>query len=63
MNKVRQKIEQKLYDWAMKSPIRKWSLSLTGWKWWMWQLAVGMFFFCIVETLLNKLGMTMLPWK
>ena len=63
MNKLIQKIEQKLYDWAMKSSVRKWSLSLTGWKWWMWQLAVGMFFFCIVETLLNKLGMTMLPWK
>ena len=56
MNKLRQKIEQKLYEWAMKSPVRKWSLSLTGWKWWAWQLVVGMFFFCIVETLLNKMA-------
>jgi|TARA_B100000900_G_scaffold411390_1_gene430987 hypothetical protein len=52
-----------LYEWAMKSPIRKWSLGLTGWKWWMWQVGVGMLFFCILETLLNKIGMTMLPWK
>ena len=57
------KLKEKLYGYAMKSPIRKWSLGLTGWKWWMWQVGVGMLFFCIVETLLNKIGMTMLPWK
>ena len=57
------KLKEKLYGYAMKSSLRKWSLGLTGWKWWMWQVGVGMLFFCIVETLLNRLGMTMLPWK
>ena len=51
------------YDKAHNSKLAQWSRSLTGWKWWAWQIVVGMFFFCIVETLLNKLGMTMLPWK
>ena len=63
MNKLRQKIEQKLYEWAMKSPVRNWSLSLTGWKWWAWQIVVGLFCFSIAELLLNKLGMTIIPWK
>jgi|TARA_Y100000361_G_scaffold127610_1_gene122089 hypothetical protein len=57
------KIKEKLYGWAMKSPLRKWSLGLDGWKWWMWQVGVGLLFFCIVETLLNQIGMTIVPWK
>tara|TARA_B100000900_G_scaffold354610_1_gene323416 strand:+ start:306 stop:485 length:180 start_codon:yes stop_codon:yes gene_type:complete len=57
------KIKEKLYTWAMESPLRKWSLSLTGWRWWMWQIAVGMLVFCIVENLLNQIGMTIVPWK
>lgn len=57
------KIKQKLYEWAMKSPLRKWALSLTGWKWWVWQLVVGGIFFTLVEIMLNQIGMTMLPWK
>ena len=63
MNKLRQKIEQKLYEWAMKSPVRKWSLSLTGWKWWFYQIVVCGIIFLILEFLLNKIGMTMLPWR
>ena len=56
------KLKQKLYDWAMKSPLREWMLSLTGWKYWVWQLGVGIIVFAIVEYLLNIIGMTMLPW-
>ena len=52
-----------LYEWAMKSPIRKWALSLTGWKWWFYQIVVCGIVFLIIEWLLNQIGMTMLPWK
>ena len=57
------RLKQYLYSKAMQSPIRKWALSLTGWKWWFWQLVVGGIFFTIVEILLNQIGMTILPWK
>ena len=57
------KIKIYLYNIAMKSPLRKWALSLTGWKWWVWQLAVGGIIFMILELLLNSIGLTMLPWK
>ena len=52
-----------LYNLAKKSPIRKWALSLTGWKWLAWQLVVGGIFFIILEIILNLIGMTMIPWK
>ena len=52
-----------LYEWAMKSPLRKWALSLTGWKWWFYQIVVCGIIFLIIEWLLNQIGMTMLPWK
>ena len=52
-----------LYEWAMKSPLRKWALSLTGWKWWFYQIVVCGIVFLFIEWLLNKIGMTMLPWK
>ncbi len=58
-----EKLKQYLYNLAMQSPIRKWALSLTGWKWWVWQLIVGGVFFIIVEYLLNQIGMTIIPWK
>ena len=57
------KIKEGLYKKAMQSPIRKWALSLTGWKWWVWQLGVGGVFFIAVEMLLNLMGMTIIPWK
>ena len=56
-------IKQKLYNWAMKSPLRKWALGLTGWKYWVWQLGVGGIFFVVIEWLLNMIGMTILPWR
>ena len=57
------KIKTYLYNIAMKSPLRKWALSLTGWKWRVWQLVVGGVFFFIIELLLNLIGMTIIPWK
>lgn len=57
------KLKNYLYNIAKKSVIRKWALSLTGWKWWVWQLVVGGIFFTLVEIMLNQIGMTMLPWK
>ena len=51
-----------LYNLAKKSPIRKWALSLTGWKWLAWQLIIGGIFFTIVELILNQIGMTIIPF-
>jgi len=58
-----ERLKSYLYNIAMKSPLRKWALSLTGWKWWIWQLVVGGIFFFIIELLLNLIGMTIIPWK
>ena len=52
-----------LFEWAKKSPLRKWALSLTGWKWWFYQIVVCGIVFLFMEWLLNKIGMTILPWK
>ena len=57
------KIKTYLYNIAMKSPLRKWALSLTGWKWWAWQLVVDGIVFAVLEWLLNLIGLTMLPWR
>ena len=51
-----------LCNLAKKSPIRKWALSLTGWKWLAWQLVVGGIFFTIVELILNQIVMTIIPF-
>ena len=58
-----ERIKKYLYNITMKSSLRKWALSLTGWKWWAWQLVVGGMFFIIIEYLLNQIGMTIIPWK
>ena len=57
------KLKTYLYNIAMKSPLRKWALSLTGWKWWFWQLVVGSIVFILLECLLNLIGLSMLPWR
>ena len=57
------KFKERLYRYAKKSSLRKWALGLDGWKYWVWQLGVGLVFFTIIEIILNKIGMTMLPWK
>ena len=51
------------YDKAKNSKVRKWADSLTGWKWWVWQLGVGGLAVVVIELVLNQLGMTMLPWR
>ena len=57
------KLKEYLYNMAKQSPIRKWALSLTGWRYWFWQLVVGGVFFIWVELLLNLIAMTIIPWK
>ena len=57
------RLENYLYNVAMKSPLRKWALSLTGWKWLTWQLVVGGIVLVILEWLLNLIGLTMLPFS
>ena len=57
------KLKDYLYNIAMKSPLRKWALELTGWKWWFYQIVVCGIMFVILECLLNLIGMTMLPWR
>lgn len=52
-----------LYDKARKSSLREWALGLEGWKWWAWQIVGGLIGVVIIEFLLNKVGMTMLPWR
>ncbi len=51
------------YDKARNSKFRKWVDSLTGWKWWVWQIVGGLVFVVVVEFLLNLLGLSMLPWR
>ncbi len=63
MDSNMKKLKENLYKKAMSSPLRKWALGLTGWKWWLWQLGVGGIVFIILEILLNLIGMTMLPWS
>ena len=57
------KLKNYLYSIAMKSSLRKWALGLTGWKFWAWQIVGGIIFVVIVEFILNKIGMTILPWR
>ena len=57
------RIKKYLYNLALQSTIRKWALSLTGWKWWFYQIVVCGIIFAILEYLINFLGLTMLPWK
>ena len=52
-----------LYDKARNAKTRQWVDSLEGWKWWPWQIVGGLIFVIIIEFLLNKVGMTMLPWR
>ena len=56
-------MKSELYEWAMTSPLRKWALSLEGWKWWFYQIVVCGIIFAVVEYILNQIGMTLLPWK
>ena len=55
--------ESGLYDKVRNSKTRQWADSLTGWKWWLYQIGGGLLFFIVVELLLNLIGMTILPWR
>ena len=55
--------ESGLYYKARNSKTRQWADSLTGWKWWLYQIVGGIIFVIIIEYLLNLVGMTMLPWR
>ena len=52
-----------VYELAKKTKFRKWQEGLTGWKFWAWQIVGGITFVVIMEFILNKIGMTMLPWR
>ncbi len=52
-----------VYEKAHQSKTAKWSRSLTGWKWWAYQIGVGLVFVVVAEFLLNLIGMSMLPWR
>ena len=60
---VKKFTNKSIYEWAKKSKFRKWQEGLTGWKFWAWQIIGGLTFVIIMEFILNKIGMTMLPWK
>jgi len=51
-----------VYEWARRSRFYRWQTTLTGWKYWAWQIIGGVTFVACMEFLLNKVGMTMLPW-
>ena len=59
------KINEKLgvYKWTRNTKFYKWQEGLTGWKFWAWQIIGGLLFVVLMEFLLNKVGLTMLPWK
>jgi len=51
------------YEKAHNSKLANWSRSLTGWKWWVWQIVGGLLGVIVLEFILNTLEMTMLPWR
>ena len=51
------------YDKARNSKLRKWALNLKGWKWWAWQIIIGVGILVIIEIGLNYIGITILPWR
>ena len=50
------------YDKARESKLATWGSNLEGWKWWAWQIGVGLIFFILIEVILNMIGMSLLPW-
>ena len=52
-----------VYDKAHNSKLANWSRSLTGWKWWAYQIVGGGFAVFGLELILNLIGLSMLPWK
>ena len=52
-----------LTERAANSRLRAWANSLTGWKYWAWQIGVGVLIFAVFEWFFNLLGYTILPWR
>jgi len=50
------------YDKAHNSKLATWTRSLTGWRWWAWQLGPCVLLFILIEKGLNYANLTMLPW-
>ena len=48
---------------AENSKFRKWVDSLEGWKWWAWQLGVGLLIIVLIEWGLNQIGLTIIPFR
>jgi hypothetical protein len=55
-------IKTGLRDKAMNSKVRKFERSLTGWKFWTYQIVVGGIVFVVLEYLINFIGLTMIPF-
>ena len=51
-----------LWDMALNNSFRHYVLNLTGWKYWFYQIVVCGILFILLELLLNKLGLTLLPF-
>jgi len=52
-----------LYDKAQNHPVAKWSRELAGWRWWAYQIGVGVIGFGLIEVVLNLVGLSILPWR
>jgi len=52
-----------IYDIAKESKIRLWALGLTGWRYWTYQIGGGILFVIIIETILNQINLSILPWR
>ena len=55
-------IKSGLRDKAMNSPVKKFEQSLTGWKYWAYQIVGGAIVFTVLEYLFNLAGITMIPF-
>ena len=46
------------YDKAHNSKLATWTRSLTGWRWWAWQLGPCVLLFILIEMGLNTVSYT-----
>lgn len=53
----------RLQEKAENSRIRAWADSLTGWKYWAWQIGAGLVIICVFEYIFGLVGYTILPWR
>ena len=51
------------YDKAGNSKVAKWSAGHAGWRWWLYQIGVGIICIIVIEIVLNLLGLSLLPWR